>query len=70
VTIILVTFIITMSLPINLITLDPSADYWSGYRAAAFFHLLIFNVGVVVYTTFAFSKNFSSTIWNRDRDFD
>ena len=70
VTIILVTFIITMSLPINLITLDPSADYWSGYRAAAFFHLLIFNVGVVVYTTFAFSKNFSSTIWNRDLDFD
>jgi len=69
-TIILVTFIITMSLPIGLITLDPTADYWSGYRAAAFFHLLIFNVGVTVYTTFAFSKNFSSTIWNREQDFD
>jgi len=68
--IILITFVIAVSLPIELITLDRKADYWSGYRAAAFFHILIFNMGVSAYITFAFSKNFSSTIWNREHDFD
>ena len=70
VSIILITLMITLCLPINLITLDSHESYWSGYRAAAFFHLLIFNMGVAVYITFAFSKNFSSTIWNREQDFD
>ncbi|MES2678437.1 MAG: hypothetical protein V4635_01070 [Bacteroidota bacterium] len=69
-TIIVTTFIITMSLPIGLITLDPRAGYWSGYRAAAFFHLLIFNTGVTAYITFTFTKNFSSSVWNREHDFD
>jgi hypothetical protein len=69
-TVIAFTLILTLSLPIGLITLDPKADYWSGYRAAAFFHLLIFNMGVTAYVTFSFSKNFSSSIWNRERDFD
>lgn len=70
VSIIITTLIIAVSLPIELITLDRKADYWSGYRVAAFFHLLIFNMGVAVYTTFAFTKNFSSSIWNREQDFD
>ncbi len=69
-TVIAITLALALSLPIGLITLDSKADYWSGYRAAAFFHLLIFNMGVTAYTTFAFSKNFSSSIWNRERDFD
>lgn len=64
-----ITLIITLSLPTRLISLDPHAVYWSGYRAAAFFHLLIFNMGVTTYFTFAFSKNFSSSIWNSERDF-
>lgn len=64
------TLIITLSIPTNLISLDPKAVYWSGYRAAAFFHLLIFNMGVTAYFTFAFSKNFSSSIWNSEKDFD
>jgi len=69
ITIVLITLIIAVSLPTRLITLDHKATYWSGYRAAAFFHLLIFNFGVTVYFTFAFAKNFSSTVWDRYRDF-
>lgn len=70
ITLLTVTLIIALVLPTSLITLDAKATYWSGYRAAAFFHLLIFNLGVTAYITFAFSKNFSSSIWNRYKDFD
>ncbi len=69
ITVLLFTLIVTLSLPTHLISLDPKAVYWSGYRAAAFFHLLIFNMGVTAYFTFAFSQNFSSSIWNSERDF-
>lgn len=69
-TVIIFTLTITLLLPTELITLDRKADYFSGYRAAAFFHLLIFNTGVTAYITFAFAKNFSSTIWNQKNDFD
>jgi hypothetical protein len=69
-TVVLTTLILAVSLPTRLITLDHKAEYWSGYRAAAFFHLLIFNFGVTVYLTFTFAKNFSNSIWNRYKDFD
>lgn len=68
-TVILATLVLAMALPTRLITLDHQADYWSGYRAAAFFHLLIFNAGVTVYFTFAFARNLSSTVWDRYKDF-
>ncbi len=68
-TIFVFTLLITLLLPTHLITLDNKAGYWCGYRAAAFFHLLIFNTGCVVYFTFAFSRNFSSSIWNSKTDF-
>ena len=68
-TVALITLIVTLSLPTRLITLDPKADYWSGFRGAAFFHLFIFNMGVTAFIAFTFSKNFSSSIWNRERDF-
>jgi hypothetical protein len=68
-TVILFTLAVTMSLPTSLITLDASAGYWCGYRAAAFFHLLIFDLGVTAYITFAFSGNFSSSVWDRKRNF-
>lgn len=61
--------LVTLALPTGLITLDGQAEYWSGYRAAAFFHLLIFFMGVTAYVTFAFARNFSSTVWNREQDF-
>jgi hypothetical protein len=69
VSVILFTLLLDLALPTRLITLDHSANYWSGYRAAAFFHLLIFNFGVTAYLTFAFAKNFSSSVWNRYTDF-
>lgn len=69
-TVICFTLLVALSLPIRWVTLDHHASYWSGYRAAAFFHLLIFNMGVTVYVTFAFTKNFSSSVWNRLHDFD
>lgn len=68
-TVVVTTLCIVLSLPTWLITLDHKAEYWSGYRAAAFFHILIFNMGVTAYVTFAFAKNFSSTVWNREQDF-
>ena len=68
-TVIVITLILTLSLPTFVITLDVKATYWSGYRVAAFFHLLIFNLGVTAFITFAFSKNFSSSIWNSEKDF-
>ena len=68
--VILITLGITLALPTPLISLDPKAEYWSGYRAATFFHILIFNLGVTAYITFTFAKNFSSSIWNREKDFD
>ncbi len=69
-TVVCFTLIVTLVLPTHLITLDSHATYWSGYRAAAFMHLFIFNAGITAYLTFAFSRNFSSSVWNRKRDFD
>ncbi len=63
------TLCLTLCLPTEVITLDDTATYWSGYRVAAFFHLLIFNLGVTVFITFAFTKNLSSSIWNQRNDF-
>lgn len=63
----LFTFVIDISLPVELITLDRSAPYWCGYRVATFFHLLIFFSGFTTYLTFAFHKNFSSSEWNDPR---
>ncbi len=69
-TLIGVTLLIDLILPTSLITLDKKAEYFSGYRAATFFHLLIFNTGVTAYAFFAFGKNFSGSIWNRHNEFD
>jgi hypothetical protein len=69
VSLIIFTFIVTMCLPTNLITLDHKATYWCAYRIGVFFHLLIFFMGFTAYFTFAFSKNLSSSIWNRYSSF-
>lgn len=69
VSITLFTLILTMSLPTGFISLDDKVGYWSGFRIAAFFHLLIFNMGVTAYVGFTFSKNFSSSVWNQSSDF-
>lgn len=68
-TVLLYTLIVTLIIPTPLITLDSEATYWSGYRAAAFMHLLIFHMGVTAYITFTLGKNLSSTAWNHYKDF-
>lgn len=70
VSVLMITLLLTLSLPSGLITLDDKVGYFSGFRIAAFFHLLIFNFGVTVYLTFTFNKNFSSSLWNQEKDFD
>ncbi len=69
ISILVFTLMVTLSLPTPLITLDTSATYWCGYRAAAFMHLLIFHCGVTAYVTFVLGKNLSSITWNRYKDF-
>ena len=69
VTLILSTLIIAVSLPTSLITYDSKAPYWCAYRIGIFFHLIIFNMGVTAYVTFAFGKNLTSSIWNSERNF-
>lgn len=64
-----ITACITLVLPTGLISLDENVGYFSGFRLAAFFHLLIFNFGVTAYITFAFNKNFSSSVWNQHTEF-
>ena len=64
-TVALITLVITIALPTTLISLDERIGYFSGFRIAAFFHLLIFNTGVTAYITFTFNKNFSSVIWDK-----
>jgi hypothetical protein len=69
ITVFMFTLTVTLSLPTWVITLDPRAEYWSGYRVAAFLHIFIFNMGFTTFIAFAFTRNFSSSIWNRDKDF-
>lgn len=60
------TLILTLCLPTAFISLDEHVGYFSGFRVAAFFHLLIFNFGFTAYITFAFNQNFSEVIWDKD----
>ena len=63
-------FIVTMSLPTYLITLDRTVTYWCGYRIATYFHLLIFFSGVTAYILVGFNKRFSGQVWQQEREFD
>lgn len=65
----LLTAFVTILLPTGLISLDENIGYWTGFRLAAFFHLLIFNFGVTAYITFAFNKNLSASVWNQNSEF-
>lgn len=69
-TIIIWTALVTLSLPTFLITLDRTADYWSGYRAGTFFHLLIFFSGIAAYILVGFNKQFSGSVWKDECEFD
>lgn len=68
-TVALISLLLAVSFPTRLIWLPEHSDYWGTYRIGAFFHILIFNMGVTAYITFAFGKNFSSNTWNQVQDF-
>ncbi|MBK6521738.1 MAG: hypothetical protein IPG08_05075 [Sphingobacteriaceae bacterium] len=68
-TVVLVSAILAVTLPTRLIWLPEGADYWGMYRVGAFFHILIFNMGITTYLTFAFSNNLSVSSWNSTNDF-
>lgn len=70
VSLMLFVFIVTMSLPTYLITLDRTATYWCGYRIATYFHLLIFFSGVTAYILVGFNKRFSGQVWQQEREYD
>ncbi len=74
-TVLFITAIITLSLPPDLmlmrmfsVTNDQDLSYWSMHRLAAYFHLLIFNMGFTAYLTFTFTNSFSSASWNTTND--
>ena len=62
--ILLITLIECLILPTRFLTTDWRATYFSLYRAAAYFHLLILNAGFLVFLMFGFHCNFSEQIWD------
>jgi hypothetical protein len=72
-TVITITAIITLILPPNLMlmrmfSVTEDVGYWNMNRLAAYFHILIFNMGFTAYLTFTFTNNFSTTSWNTSYD--
>jgi len=51
-------------MPTHLITTDERAGYFSLYRTACIFHLLIFNAGFTVFGLFSFHFTFSESSWD------
>jgi hypothetical protein len=58
------TLIITLSFPTSWITMDREAEYFSMYRIATFFHMLIFDSAIAAFVLFGFYSNFSISQWN------
>lgn len=59
-------FTLTLSLliPDRFLSTDTRATYFSMYRMAGFFHLLILNLGFTIFILFAFHLNFSEYNWD------
>ena len=58
------TLIETLLISNRYLSTDWRAGYFSMYRAAAFFHMLILNAGLLVFLLFGFNCNFSEHIWD------
>jgi hypothetical protein len=58
------TLIETLILPDKYLSTDTRATYFSMYRAAAYFHLLILNTGLLIFLMFGFHANFSENNWD------
>jgi hypothetical protein len=58
------TLLITLSFPTSWIAMDKEAEYFSMYRIATFFHMLIFDSAIAAFVLFGFYSNFSVSQWN------
>jgi hypothetical protein len=54
----------TLLMPNHLLTTDTKAGYFSLYRMACIFHLLILNAAFTVFGLFSTHLNFSESIWD------
>lgn len=59
-----ITLIECLSIPNARLSTDWRAGYFSMYRMAAYFHLLILNTGLLIFLLFAFNHNFSENNWD------
>lgn len=53
-----------LALPDRYLSTDTRATYFSMYRMAAFFHLLILNAGLTIFLLFAFHVSFAENNWD------
>jgi hypothetical protein len=58
------TAVISLLIPNKYLTTDVHADYFSMYRTACFFHVLIIVVGFTVFYLFGRNKSFSVSNWD------
>ncbi|MDP2386082.1 MAG: hypothetical protein Q8M29_06910 [Bacteroidota bacterium] len=65
--VILFTAAVTFILPNKYLTTDLRAGYFSLYRIACFFHVLILATGFTIFYVFGRSKTFSSTDWDNPK---
>jgi hypothetical protein len=61
---VLISAFLTLITPTKLMTNDPRAEFFSLYRSALFFHILIINTGFVVFYLFKKGIPFSSSCWD------
>ena len=57
--------LITLLIPNRYLTTDTHVGYFSMYRAACFFHVLIITIGFFVFRMIATNKKLSSDNWNQ-----
>lgn len=65
-----ITLILSLSFPTQWITMDREAEYFSMYRIATFFHMLIFDSAIAAFVLFGFYSNFSASQWNNPAIFE
>jgi hypothetical protein len=66
-TILFVVLFITLIIPNRYLSTDTHVGYFSMYRAACFFHVLIIVIGFFVFRMIAMNKRLSSDNWNSYR---
>lgn len=65
-----ITLLLSLCFPTAWITMDRDAEYFSMYRIATFFHMLIFDSAIAAFVLFGFYSNFSASQWNNPSIFE